>query len=312
MAGGGVISTGSHPKDLWPGVFAWFGNTYEQYPAEWKALINDFKTSEKNFEDIVQDTGFSLAPVKAQGAGIAYDANIQGYIGRATHVTYANGYAVTMEELEDSQYVEVSMARAKALAFSHNQTRENIVAGIFNKGFSSSLQTIADGSAFFSTSHAFTSSTGTWSNRAATDVDLSESSLEDGLIAIAGYVNDKQLAIAIRPKKLIVSRQNTFNASRILQSTYQNDTANNAINAVRAMNMLPEGFVVNHYLTDVNAWFIQNDIPTGSGVTFFERKAVTFDKDNDFNSKNALASAVTRFSVLVSDPRCGYGSSGAS
>lgn len=308
---GGVITTGAHPKALWPGVALWFGNTYNNYPAEWKQTINDFKTSEKNYEDIVQDTGFSLAPVKPQGAGLAYDANVQGYVGRATHVTYGLGYAVTMEELEDDQYEAVSMVRAKALAFSHNQTRENVVANVFNKGFSSSLQTIADGVAFFSTAHPFTSG-GTFANKPTTDVDLSEASLEDALIAIAGFTNDKGLIISVQPKMLLVSRQNQFNAARILKSVYQNDTAMNAINAIKAMNVLPEDFMVNHYLTDVNAWFVKNDIPTGSGLTFFERKAVTFDKDNDFDSKNALASAVTRFSVVVSDPRCYYGTSGAS
>lgn len=308
---GGLISTGNHPKALWPGVFAWFGNSYDQYPAEWKETVNDVQTSTKNYEDVVQDTGFTLAPAKAQGAGISYDANVQGYTGRATHVTYALGYAVTMEELQDDQYEAVSMARAKALAFSHNQTRENVVANVLNKGFSSTLQTIADGVAFFSTAHPFTSG-GTWSNKPATDVDLSEASLEDALIAIAGFTNDKGLVISVQPKKLVVSRQNQFNAARILKSVYQNDTANNAINAIRAMNILPEDFMVNHYLTDVNAWFVKNEIPTGSGFTFFERMPVTFDKDNDFNTKNALASAVTRFSVVVSDPRCYYGSSGSS
>lgn len=308
---GGVISTGNHPKALWPGVYAWFGNTYNQYPAEWRVLCNDVKDSSKNYEDIVQDTGFSIAPVKPQGAGMSYQANVQGYTGRATHVTYALGYQVTMEELQDDQYEAVSMVRAKALAFSHNQARENVVANVFNNGFSTTFQTIADGAAFFSTAHPFTSG-GTWSNKPATDVDLSEASLEDALVAVAGFVNDKGLVIAVQPRQLVVSRQNQFNAARILQSVYQNDTANNAINAIRAMNILPDNFTVNHYLTDTNAWFVKNDIPTGSGVTFFERMPVTFDKDNDFNTKNALASAVTRFSVVVSDPRCYYGSSGAS
>ncbi len=306
-----LISTGSHPKALWPGVAAWWGNVYDQYPAEWKDTVNEIKTSEKNYEDVVQDTGFMLAVVKGQGQGITYDANVQGYTTRATHVTYALGYAVTMEELQDDQYEAVSMARAKANAFSQNQTRENVVANVLNRGFSSSLQTIGDGSAFFATTHAL-SSGGTMSNKPTTDVDLSEASLEDALVAIAGFQNDKGLTIAVKPKKLIVSRQNQFNAARILKSVYQNDTANNAINAIKAMNIIPGDFMVNHYLTDVNAWFIQNDIPNGSGLVFYERMPVTFDKDNDFNTKNALASSITRFSVAVSDPRCFYGSSGSS
>jgi len=308
---GGVISTGNHPKALWPGVAVWFGNSYDSYPAEWKELVTDIKTSDKNYEEVVQDTGFAIAPVKAQGSGIAYDANVQGYTTRATHVTYALGYAVTMEELQDNQYEAVSMARAKANAFSQAQTRELVVANGLNKGFSTALQVIGDGAAFFSTSHPL-SNGGTFSNTPATQVDLSEASLEDALIAIAGFTNDRGLQIAVRPKKLVVSRQNQFNAARILKSTYQNDTANNAINAIKAMNILPDNYVVNHYLTDVNAWFVQNEIPTGSGFTFWERMPVTFDKDNDFNTKNALASSITRFSVAVADPRCYYGVSGAS
>jgi hypothetical protein len=307
---GGIISTGNHPKALWPGVAVWFGNTYDSYPAEWKELV-DFKTSDKNYEEIVQDTGFAVAPVKPQGSGIAYDANQQGYTSRATHVTYALGYAVTMEELQDDQYEAVSMARAKANAFSQAQTREIVVANVLNKGFSSTLQTIGDGVAFFSASHPLTSG-GTFSNKPTTDVDLSEASLEDALIQIAGFTNDKGLQIAVMPRKLVVSRQNQFNAARIMKSSYQNDTANNAINAIKAMNILPDGFVVNHYLTDVNAWFVKNDIPTGSGFTFFERMPVTFDKDNDFSTKNALASSITRYSVVVADPRAYWGSAGSS
>lgn len=308
---GGVISTGNHPKALWPGVAVWFGNSYDSYPAEWKSLVSDVKTSDKNYEEVVQDTGFAIAPAKAQGAGIAYDANVQGYVTRATHVTYALGYAVTMEELQDDQYEAVSMARAKANAFSQAQTRELVTANVLNKGFSTSLQVIGDGAAFFSTAHPL-SNGGTFSNKPATDVDLSESSLEDALVQIAGFTNDRGLQIAVMPRQLVVSRQNQFNAARILKSTYQNDTANNAINAIRAMNILPDNFVVNHYLSDVNAWFVKNDIPTGSGFTFWERMPVTFDKDNDFNTKNALASSVTRFSVAVADPRCYFGTSGAS
>jgi phage major head subunit gpT-like protein len=308
---GGVISTGNHPKALWPGVAVWFGNSYNDYPAEWKSLVTDIKTSDKNYEEVVQDTGFAIAPAKAQGAGVAFDANVQGYVTRATHVTYALGYAVTMEELQDNLYEQVSMSRSKANAFSQAQTRELVTANVMNKGFSTALQIIGDGAAFFSTSHPL-SNGGSFANKPTTDVDLSEASLEDALIAIAGFQNDRGLQIAIMPKQLVVSRQNQFNAARILKSTYQNDTAQNAINAIKAMNILPDGFTVNHYLTDVNAWFVKNEIPTGSGFTFWERMPVTFDKDNDFNTKNALASSITRFSVAVADPRCYYGSSGAS
>jgi hypothetical protein len=130
---GGVISTGNHPAALWPGIAEWWGNSYESWPAEWKDLVNDIRTSDKAYEEVYQDTGFSIAPVKAEGAGIAYDANVQGYGTRATNVTYALGYAVTMEELQDNQYVKVSMARAKANAFSQSQTKEIVVANVLNR-----------------------------------------------------------------------------------------------------------------------------------------------------------------------------------
>lgn len=306
---GGVITTGAHPKALWPGVKAWWGNSYDEYPEEWRKTVNQVTTSDMDYEDVVQDTGFSLAPVKPQGAPLFYDANVQGYTTRAVHVTYALGYAVTMEELQDNKYEKVSMARARANAFSQRLTRENVVANVLNRGFNATYL-IGDGVQFFSTAHPMTSG-GTFANTPTTQVDLSEASVEDALIAIAGFTNDKGLQIQVMPKKLIVSRQNIFNAQRILGSTYTPDTGNNAINAIKSMNMLPEGVLVNHYLTDVNAWFIQNEIPDGSGFVFYERMALTFDQDNDFVTKNALAASVTRFSVAVSDPRCMWGTSGA-
>ena len=309
---GGVISTGNHPKALLPGVKAWFGNTYESYEKQWIELVNEESKSTRNYEEVVQDTGFAVAAVKPQGQGIPYDNNMQGYTTRAVHVTYAMGYAVTMEEIQDNLYEQVSMVRAKALAFSHATARELVVAGVLNNGFSSALQLIGDGQAFFSTAHPFTSSNGTFANKPATDTDLSEASLEDGLIAVEGYLNDKGLQINVKAQKLIVARQNMFNAARILKSVLQNDTGNNAINAIKAVGAMPEGYCTNVYLTDSNAWFIKNQIPTGSGLVFYERMPVTFDKDNDFNTKNALASAIQRFSVAVADPRCYYGSSGSS
>lgn len=307
----GVNGTGNHPKALWPGVKTWFGNSYESFEKQYAMLVTSMETSDKAYEEVVQDTGFVTAPVKAQGSGIAYDSNVQGYTTRATNVTYALGYAVTMEELADNQYEKVSMARSKALAFSHAQAREIVTANVLNNGFSSALQVIGDGQAFFSTTHPFTSG-GTFANKSTVDADLSEASLEDGLILVRGFATDKGQPIRVAPKKLIVARQNEYNAARILKSILQNDTSNNAINAIRATGALPEGYMVCDYLTDTNAWFIKNDIPTGSGFMFFDRMPVTFDKDNDFNTKNALASAVQRFSVAVADPRCYFGSSGSS
>lgn len=307
---GGVIGTGAHPKALLAGVKAWWGNSYDKRPPQWKDLVNEIQSSDMAYEDVVQDTPFSLAPQKPQGQGIYFDANVQGYTTRATHITYALGYAVTMEELMDNQYLAVSKVRAGANAFSQAQTCENVVANVLNNGFDTGYK-IGDGTSFFSTSHPLTNG-GTFSNRPTAGADLSETTLEDALIAIAGLKNDKNQQIFVRPQKLIVARQGEFNAARILNSIYQNDTADNAINAIRSLNALPGGFVMNVYLTDTNAWFIKNEIPSGSGFMFYERMPVSFDQDNDFPTKNALAASITRYSVAVSDPRCYYGSPGAS
>jgi hypothetical protein len=303
-----VISTGNHPKAQWPGVFSFWGTEYNEHPVEWKFLVHQITPSSMGYEQLVGDTGFGLAQLKAQGAGVAYDTNVQSFITTATHATIALGYAVTMEELQDNLYEKVSMVRAKENAFSQRQTRENLVAALLNNGFSSSFKG-GDGSAFFATNHA-TQTGPTYANKPTTDADLSEASLEDALISIAGFTNDRGLLIGVVPEAIVVARQNMFNVTRILKSPYQNDSSNNAITAMKAMNALPGGIIVNHYLTTGSAWFIKNRIPTGSGVVFFERMPVTFDRDNDFNTKNALAASVTRFSVVWADPRCYFGVNG--
>jgi len=306
----GVITTGSHPKALWPGIYAFWGTVYNEHPPEWKELCHTISDSDKAYEELVGDTGFGLAPQKQQGQGITYDSNVQSFVSRAVHVTYALGYAVTMEELQDDLYEKVSTARARENAFSQRQTRETVVANIYNNGFSTAASNaIGDGKPFFSTSHP-TVTGSTFANRPTTDADLSEASLEDALVSIAGFTNDRGLLISVMPRKLIVARQNIYNAARILKSVYQSGTANNDINAIKAMNALPDGVSVNHYLTAANAWFIKNDIPSGSGVVFFDRMPTTFDQDKDFNTKNALAASVTRFSVVVGDPRCAFGVNG--
>lgn len=304
----GPIGTGNHPKSLWPGIHSWWGTEYDEHPVEWKLLCHEILGSSMAWEELVADTGFGLAQLKGQGAGLSYDSNVQSFVTRLTHATFALGYMVTMEELQDNLYEKVSRVRAKENAFSQRQTRENLVANLFNNGFSSSFKG-GDGVAFFSTVHP-TQTGPTYANKPTNDADLSEASLEDALIAIAGFTNDRGLLISVVPKLLLVSRYNMFNAARIMRSTYTPDSAANAINAIKAMGALPEGVVVNHYFSSANAWFIKNEIPTGSGVVFFERMATTFDMDNDFNTKNALAASITRFSVGWGDPRCYYGVNG--
>lgn len=300
-----VITTGAHPKALWPGVRVWWGKVYNEYPVEWDKLV-DTMDSEKNYEELVQDTGFGLAQVKPQGSSITYDADQQGYVSRLVHVTYALGYIVTMEELQDNLYEAVSMKRAAANAFSQRQTKETVVASVYNNGFSGTYAG-ADGVALFSTAHPRIGG-GTFANKPTVDADLSEASLEDALIDIAGFTNDRGLIIQVQPQRLIVHRSNLFNATRILRSVYQSGTANNDINAMNMLNSIPGGVVVNHFLTSANAWFIKTNVRAEmGGLVLFNRYASGLDQDNDFDTKNAKAASVERYSVGWGDPRTAYG-----
>jgi len=301
----GVITTGSHPKALWPGVKAWWGQVYDEHPEEYVKLF-DKDTSSQNYEEDVQLTGFGLAPVKEQGAGTAYDSEVQGFITRYTHVAYALGYIVTKEELDDNLYESVSKRRAAALAMSFRQTKENVAANIYNRAFNSTYKG-GDGVSMCSTAHPNTSG-GTFANAPTVSVDLSEASLEDATIAIMGFQNDRGLLINVMPRSLIVARQEWYNANRILKSVYSPGNANNDINVLKATNALPEGIVMNHYLTSPHAWFIRTNIT--NGMKFYDRVSIMFDQDNDFDTMNAKAKGYERYSFGWTDPRAVYGVNG--
>jgi len=302
----GVINTGTHPKLLWPGIHAIWGQVYDAHPTEYSDLY-DMDTSTKAYEQDVQVTGFGLAPIKGQGQGISYDSEQQGWVTTYAHIAYALGYIVTYEELQDNQYKEVSMRRAKANAFSINQTAENVAALIYNDGFTGTYFTTADGQPLISAAHV-NASGGTFSNALTPGADLSEASLEDIKIQIMNATNDRGLKIAVMPKSLHIAPQEFYNANRILKSVLQNDTANNAINVLKATNAFPEGIKVNHYFTNPSAWFVRTNIP--NGMTFFWRCKPEFDQDNDFDTKNAKAATYMRFSVGATDPRGIFGSNG--
>jgi hypothetical protein len=304
---GGIITTGAHPKALWPGVKGWWGNVYNEFQTEYKELVDEV-TSDKAYEDVVEDTGFSLGALKSQGGSITYDANLQGYTSRAIHVTYALGYIVTMEELMDNQYEAVSRVRARANAFSMRQTKEVIVANLYNNAFTSGY-TGGDGVVLCSTAHPVQGGA-TQANRPAVDTDLSIDALEDAIIDIHGTLNAKGLRIQVKPWKLIVPRQMWFEANRILQSVYQPGGANNDINAVKMTNAMPGGVVMNHYLTAAGAWFIRTDIRGEQGLALYNRMPVQFDQDNDFDTKNAKAASIERYSVVWADWRAIYGVNG--
>ena len=302
----GVINTGTHPKLLWPGIHAIWGQIYAEHAKEYGDLYNELD-SDKAYEQDVEVTGFGLAPVKAQGAPIQYDSEIQGIVTTYTHVAYALGYIVTYEELRDNLYEEVSMRRAKANAFSVNQTIENASAFLYNNAFSTTYYTTADGAALVSTNHV-NATGGTYSNALSPAADLSEAALEDLTIQIMGTQNDRGLLINIMPESLHIPRQEFYNANRILKSVLQSNTANNNINVLKAVNAFPKGIKLNHYFTAPHAWFIRTNCP--NGMQMFWRDRPMFDQDNDFDTKNAKAATYMRFSVGASDPRGIFGSNG--
>jgi hypothetical protein len=299
-----VITTGAHPKALWPGVWGWFGAAYNEHEKQYPAIF-DIESSNKNFEQVVEITGFGLAPAKAEGSATSYDSHTQGVTTTFTNVAYSLGYIVTREELADCKYAEVSRSRATSLAFSMNQTRENVGANVLNR-FTNTAYVGGDGSALGVTDHG--SLSGNQSNILSTAADLSESSLEDLTIQIMDAVNAKGLNIAIRPKRLIVPNELVYDAQRILKSSLRVDTANNDLNAIKSLGVIPE-VAINTYLTDADAWFIKTNCP--KGLLWFDREAVQFTKDQDFDTDNAKAKAYMRFVPGWGDWRGVFGSTGA-
>lgn len=303
----GVINTGSHPKLLWPGVREVWGQVYDSHPTEYTDLY-DVKSSSRAYEQDVQVTGFGLAPVKSQGGQVAYDSEMQGWVTTYAHIAYALGYIVTKEELEDNLYKEVSQRRAKANAFSVNQTVENVGAFLYNNAFNTTFFTTPDGVALCATNHV-NASGGTFSNRLTTPSDLSEASLEDMCIQIMQATSDRGLLVSVMPQSLHIAPAEWYNANRILKSVLQNNTGNNAVNVLKATNALPGGIKLNHYFTDPDAWFLRTNIM--NGMTMFWRNKPDFNQDNDFDTMNAKAATYMRFSVGCTDPRGIYGSPGA-
>lgn len=303
---GGVISTGSHPKLLWPGVYTTWGQIYDQHAKEYTDLY-EVRTSDKAYEQGVQVTPFGLAPVKAQGAPVTYDGEVQGAVNTYQHIAYALGYIVTYEELRDNLYKEVSTRRAEGNAFSINQTIETVSAFLYNNAFTTTYYTSADGAALISTSHVSPLG-GTYSNALSPAADLEEASLEDICTQIMLAKNAAGNLINIMPRSLHIAPQEWWNANRVLKSVLQSNTANNNINVLKATNAFPEGIKMNHYFTAPHAWFVRTNCP--NGMTMFWRDEPEFDQDNDFDTKNAKAATYMRFSVGNTDPMGIYGSNG--
>lgn len=300
-----IITTGQVAKLLWPGLNARWGASYNEHRAEWRDLVDVFD-SDKAYEEDQEMTGFGLAPVKTQGASIVYDTAGQGYTTRYTHIAYALGFIITKEAIDDNLYEKIGMQRTGSLAFSMRQTKENVVANIYNRAFSSSY-TGGDGKPLLASDHP--SLAGNQSNILSTAADLSEASLEDLAIQIGQATNARGMKIAIQPRSLIVGVGLQFEAARILQSAGRVGTADNDINALKAMGMFPDGVKVNHYLTDPDAFFIRTNVP--EGVKLFQRNAAEFAQDSDFDTYNLKYKAYERYSTGWSDWRAVFGTPGA-
>lgn len=301
-----VITTGAHPKAMWPGVKRWWGVSYDNFEKVWPKMFESMD-SDQHYEEEVELVGFGLASVKGQSAALMYDTTQQGPVSRFTHITYALGYIVTMEELQDNLYDKVSKSRAGRLARSMAETEEIVHANVFNRAFNSSYVG-GDGVALCSTAHP--TANGTQSNRLAVDADLSEAAIEDMLIQIMNATDTRGLRINLKPRSLLIANANWFEANRIVNSVLQSGTANNDINVIKATNQFPDGIINNPYFDDPDAWFIRTNCRDG-GLVHYSRMATTFDKDNDFDTKNAKAAAVTRYSTGWSNWRQLFGTQGA-
>ena len=300
----GVITTGNWPKLLWPGLHAIFGQSYDELPLQWTDLFNK-ETSKQAFEEELQGTGFPLAKIKPQGAAIEYVSDAQGYLVRYTPVVFASGFIVSWEEEQDNLYETVAKRRTKNLAFIMRQTKENVCAGGYNLAFDGTNQPGGDAVAWISASHP--SLAGNQSNIGT--ADLSETAIEDMIVQIMNATDNQGMHIGLTGMSLHVAPANWYESNRILKSVLQNDSSLNAINVLKATNALQKGIKVNNYFTDADAWFIRTNCP--DGLKLFERNALAFAEDNDFDTKNHKYAAVERYSVGQSDWHSLYGSAGA-
>jgi hypothetical protein len=300
-----AITSGSHPKQLWPGVKKFFGDTYAEKPLVAEMLFTEM-SSDKSYEEYVEETNFGLAPVKAEGASIQYDIDSQGYISRIVNVTYGLGAKVTQEAIEDNQYFSVARKKSGKLARSMRQTKENVAANIFNRAFTAAFAG-GDGVELLATNHPTVN--GTQSNELAVAADMSEASLEELLTQIRLATDSRGLRMQLKGMKLAIPPQLEFIATRIVSSANQSGTANNDVNAMRQLGMLPGGVVVCDYFTDPDAFFIITDAT--EGLIRQQRRALRLEQDNDFDTSNACMKATERYAFGWADWRGVFGSPGA-
>jgi hypothetical protein len=300
-----AISRAQLLKELLPGLNALFGLEYEKYEGE-HAEIYETENSDRSFEEEVKLSGFGAAPVKAEGASISYDNAQESFTSRYNHETVAMGFSITEEAMEDNLYDSLSARYTKALARGMAYTKQVKSAALLNNGFTTFNS--GDGVTLFSTAHPTVEGT-TNRNRLAVNADLNETSLEQAVIDIAAFTDERGLLIAARPRKLIVPPALMFVATRLLQTDLRVGTADNDINALNTNGSIPEGYRVNHYLTDNDAFFLTTDVP--NGMKHFVRTPMQTSMDGDFDTGNVRYKARERYSFGVSDPLGMFGSPGA-
>ena len=302
-----AISRAQLLKELLPGLNALFGLEYERYGEQHKEIY-ETEQSERSFEEETKLSGFSAAPVKNEGSAIAYDNAQEAFTARYNHETIALGFSITEEAVEDNLYDSLSSRYTKALARAMAYTKQVKAASVLNNGFSASYVG-GDGVALFSTAHPLVGG-GTNSNRPATAADLNETSLENAVIQIAAWTDERGLLIAAKPRKLVVPPNLQFVATRLLETSLRVGTTDNDINALKNNGSIPEGYCVNNYLTDSNGWYLTTDVP--NGMKHFERTALTNSMDGDFDTGNVRYKARERYSFGWSDPLGMFGSPGSS
>lgn len=300
-----AISRAQLAKELEPGLNALFGLEYARYTNEHSEIFDE-ESSDRAFEEEVMLGGFGTAPTKPEGQGVDYDDAQETYTARYNHETIALAFSLTEEAVEDNLYTSLSRRYTKALARSMSQTKQVKAASVLNNAFTAGSSAIGDGTALINAAHPTLS--GNQSNVLATPADLNETSLEQALIDISGYTDERGLRMALRGMKLIIPKELQFIAERVLNSNLRPGTADNDINANRSMGMLPDGACVNHFLTDTDAWFIKTDCP--DGFKYFNRVAMKTGMDGDFDTGNVRYKARERYSFGVSDWRCVIGTPG--
>jgi hypothetical protein len=303
-----AISRSQLVKELEPGLNALFGMEYDRYENEHTEIFS-VESSDRAFEEEVMLTGFGAAPVKNEGSGVSYDSAQESFTARYTHETIAMAFALTEEAIEDNLYDRLSGRYTKALARSMANTKQVKGASVLNQAFNTGgSYNGGDGVSLCNSAHP-TALGPNFSNTPTTQADLNETSLEQGIIDVASFTDERGLKIAIQARKLVIPKEQQFTAERLMKTTLRTATADNDINAIKSMGMIPEGYAVNHFLTDTDAWFLMTDAP--NGLKMFNRSPIKTAFEGDFDTGNVRYKARERYSFGWSDPRGIYGSEGA-